>query len=699
MTDQQFPEHLGALADLHGVATAYWSAEGDRVQVPAATVRAALAAMGVEAHDEQQAAQALAAHRDAAAQRLVPRSHVLRPGRPITYDLPVGELDAVAIHLEDGEVRELAVERPLPLPDDLPKGYHEVRGRRGDREDVGVLIVAPIRCPVPADRQWGWMTQLYQLRSGHSWGMGDAADLRVLAERSARELGAGFVVCNPLHAVTPVPPIEPSPYFPSSRRFLNPLYLRIEEIPELEGLGEDDRARVEELAAKARALNAEDRIDYDAVWSLKREALGLLHQAPRSPERAAELEAFVREQGRGLLDFATFSALAELHGEPWQQWPADLQHPDSPAVRAFRDEHPERVDLHLWLQWLTDEQLARAQDAAVEAGMPLGCVHDLAVGVDPGGADAWALQDELATGVSVGAPPDAFNQRGQDWRQPPLRPDRLIDTGFRPLRDMLRSVLAHAGGVRIDHVLGLFRLYWIPPDAPPDQGTYVRYPAEDLLAVLALEAERAGAVVVGEDLGTVEDGVRERLWDSGVLGSRVLYFQWEKDGEGVASHDYPELAMASVNTHDLPTAAAWWRDEQLRLQQELGLVGEGRSIDDLRADAARNRDRMVALLHREGCIGDDADDAELIRGMHAFLARTRSRLVAAAPADAVGDLRQPNLPGTIDEYPNWRLPLARPLGEESEGADADGHAHELVTLEGLLDDQGTHALARLLADR
>ncbi len=688
MTDH-LPEHLAALAELHGVATAYWSAEGDRVQVAADTVRAALAAMEIDAADEARAAQELEARREREAQRLVPRSHVLRPGRAITATLPVGELDAATVHLEDGGVRELAVDAPLPLPEDLPQGYHEIRGRRGAREDSGLLIVAPVRCPLPEHRQWGWMTQLYQLRSSESWGMGDAADLRVLAEESARALGAGFVVCNPLHGVTPVTPIEPSPYFPSSRRFLNPLYLRIEEVPELAALPTADRERITALAEEARALNAADRIDYDAVFARKREALDLLSRAPLSAERAAALEGFKESQGRGLVDFATFCALAETYGEPWQDWPAELQHPDSPAVAAFRDEHLALVELHLWLQWLTDEQLGQAQHAAIAAGMELGCVHDLAVGVDPGGADAWALQDELATGVSVGAPPDAFNQRGQDWRQPPLRPDRLLATGFRPFRDMLRSVLAHAGGGRIDHVLGLFRLYWIPPGAPPDQGTYVRYPSEDMLAVLALEVERAGAVVVGEDLGTVEDGVRERLWDSGVLGSRVLYFQWEKDGEGVASHDYPELALASVNTHDLPTAAGWWRDEQLRLQAELDLMGEERSVDQLRAEAARARDRMVALLHREGCIGDAADDAELIRGMHAFLARTPAQLVAASPADAVGDLRQPNLPGTIDEYPNWRLPLARP--------EEDGHRP--VSLEDLLADPGTHALAELLRDR
>jgi 4-alpha-glucanotransferase len=315
----------------------------------------------------------------------------------------------------------------------------------------------------------------------------------------------------------------------------------------------------------------------------------------------------------------------------------------------------------------------------------VGIVHDLAVGVDPGGADAWALQAELATGVRVGAPPDGFNQQGQDWGLPPLRPDRLLATGLRPLRDMLRSVLAHAGGIRIDHALGLFRLFWIPEGVGAEEGTYVRYPAEAMLAVLALEAERAGAVVIGEDLGTVEEGVHERLRDAGVLGSRVLYFEWEHGRRKPAAH-YEREALASVTTHDLPTALGWWRGEGVRLRVDLDLLGPGNDERSERARLDAERAAMLDLLADEGLLTADPGEREIVEAMHAFLARTPSLLVAASPADAIGDPRQPNLPGTVDEYPNWRLPLAID--------DGDGPA--VVDLDDLLDHPRTRALARAL---
>jgi 4-alpha-glucanotransferase len=289
----------------------------------------------------------------------------------------------------------------------------------------------------------------------------------------------------------------------------------------------------------------------------------------------------------------------------------------------------------------------------------------------------------------VGAPPDAFNQRGQDWRLPPLRPDRLTETGFAPLREMLVGVLVGAGGVRIDHVMGLFRLFWIPEGAEPTEGTYVGYPGQALLGVLALEAERAGAVVVGEDLGTVETGLREELRAAGVLGSSVVYFERDDEGEPVPPDDYPELALASVTTHDLPTAAGWWRDEALRLQAELGLLGEGRTLASELERAAAEREAMAALLRAEGLASVDADTPELVAAMHALLARTPSRLAAASPADAVGDLRQPNLPGTDEEYPNWRLPLAEPAGD----------GHRPIGLEELLAHPGTRRLAGILRRR
>ncbi len=679
------PPQLGALADVCGVATAYRGSDGGWVEVPPSTVRAVLAALGVDADDERTAAVSLRAHRAARGERLLGEVHVVRRGRSATLAVPARPVTSARVDLEDGSVRELDVAAGLVLPDDLPLGYHRLSVADGGRDAVATLIVAPAACPEPSGRAWGWMAQLYQLRSRSSWGMGDAGDLRLLAERSASELGAGFVVCNPLHAVTPVRPVQPSPYFPSSRRFANPLYLRVEDVDEFAALPDGDRDRLAELAARGRELNDAETIDYDAVWQLKSEALERLHRVPRTPARAEAYRAFVRRQGRGLQEFATFCALAEEYGASWHDWPQPLWNPAADEVAEARERLADRVELHRWLQWLADEQLGAAQDAATAAGMPVGIVHDLAVGVDPGGADAWALQSELATGVRVGAPPDDFNQQGQDWGQPPLRPDRLLATGLTPLRDMLRSVLAHAGGIRIDHALGLFRLYWIPEGVGAAEGTYVRYPAEAMLAVLALEAERAGAVVVGEDLGTVEEGVHERLRDAGVLGSKVLYFEWEHGLRKPAAH-YERSALASVNTHDLPTALGWLRGDIVRLRIELDLLGPDHDADSEQARLDAERAAMLELLAGEGLVGPDPGEREIVEAMHAFLARTPALLVAASPADAIGDPRQPNLPGTVDEYPNWRLPLVVDNGDGAVPVD----------LEAFLDAHRVRSLATVL---
>jgi 4-alpha-glucanotransferase len=684
VSESSFPPRLAALAEAHGVAVTWQDHADRRVDVSPETVRVVLRAMGVSADDEASAAEALATHRAAEAARLLPVVHVVRRGSPTTSTVPCGALEAVSLELEEGGSRELAPASPLTLPEDLPLGYHLLRARGSGREATATLVVAPARCPLPSQRQWGWMTQLYQLRSAGSWGMGDARDLRTLAEHTA-PLGADFVVCNPLHAMTPVAPMQPSPYFPSSRRFANPLYVRVEDVPELDRLDPASREAVARLAADARELNDRDRLDYDAVLTAKLDALALVHAAGRSDAREEAFAAYRRDRGRALTDVATFFALAEHHGASWTDWPRQLQRPDGPAVTEEAERLADRVELHVWLQWIIDEQLAAAQDAARAAGMTTGVIHDLAVGVDPGGADAWALTDELAGEVRVGAPPDAFNQQGQDWGQPPLRPDRLRATGFAPVRDMLSSVLSHGGGVRIDHVLGLFRLFWIPEGAGPAEGTYVRYPGDELLGVLALEATRADAIVVGEDLGTMEPWVRDHLAEAGALSSRVLYFEYT-DGERTPAEAYPERALATVNTHDLPTAAGWWQAAGVRLQSQLGLLGEGRTEQDELERAISERASMRQLLHDHGLLTDEGDDQLLIEAMHALLARTPSLLVAAAPADVIADPRQPNLPGTTDEYPNWRLPLA----------EATAVGPRPVSLEDLLADPRLEHLAELL---
>ena len=361
----------------------------------------------------------------------------------------------------------------------------------------------------------------------------------------------------------------------------------------------------------------------------------------------------------GLRDFATWCALAEVHGPVWSQWPDSLQDPRSAVVARTAMELADRVDFFCWLQWIVDEQLAAAHRRALAAGMSLGVVHDLAVGVHPDGADTWALQDVMARGVTVGAPPDAFNQQGQDWSQPPWRPDRLAEAGYAPYRDMLRTVLRHAGGIRIDHVIGLFRLWWVPEGRPPSEGTYVRYDHEALIGILALEAQRAGALVVGEDLGTVEPWVRDYLRERGILGTSILWFEqnWD-EGTALPPEKWRELCLAAVTTHDLPPTAGYLAGEHIRIRAELGLLT--RSVEEeLRIDA-QEREMWLDLLVARGWLADDARDDEqaVVVALHRALAATPSRLLGVALTDAVGDRRAINQPGTDTEYPNWQIPLA-----------------------------------------
>ena len=666
------------LADELGVATTYDDYLRRPVVVSDDAVRSALQAMGVQADTDEAARDALAGLRAQQRSRRLPASLVVRAGELVRLPAPA---DGVPVRLttEDGDEHTLSVSGDrLALPLDLPLGYHQLSAE----DATAHLIVTPGQCPLPlTEPGYGWMAQLYAVRSRDSWGMGDYRDLAALGRLSG-DLGAAMVLVNPLHASAPVLPQESSPYSPTSRRYRNPLYLRIEDIPA--SLDDGTAREIAALAEGARNAGAA-RIDRDAVFTAKMQALRLLYG---SGDIDGAFEQWRAAQGDGLVDFATFCVLAEDHGVPWQSWPQQMRHPSSPAVAAFRQANRDRIRFHMWLQWLCDGQLEVAQRSATDAGMAVGIIHDLAVGVDPGGADAWALQDDLATDITVGAPPDGFNQRGQDWGLPPLLPNRLAATGFAPFRDMLRGVLSHAGGIRIDHVMGLWRLWWVPAGRSAADGTYVQYPARDLLGVLSLEAHRAGALVVGEDLGTVAEGVREMMAEHRLLSSKVLYFEHvddDPDQPMLPADDYPELALVSITTHDLPTAAGWWADEEIRVQTELGLFGASTTPQEQAQRKAGERANMIALLRSEGLIGPDASDEELVVAMHAFIARTPALLVATGLGDALGDPRQPNMPGTIDEYPNWRLPLAG--------------AHGPVLLEDLPRDPLLRRIAAILAAR
>jgi 4-alpha-glucanotransferase len=576
-----------------GIEDGYWDALGRWQDVPEESLDAIAAAMGASAE-----------------QPAPPDVHpvwCVRGGHPEFLHSPAD------IVLEGGTV----LHGVDALPPDLPLGYHDLVPLDGG--PTTRLVVSPGRCHLPPRlRAWGWALQLYATRSNASWGIGDLADLRRLSEWAASD-GADLLTVSPLHAPGPAQPQQPSPYYPSSRRFLNPLHLRVEDVPGAADAG----APLEALAAAGRALNQDRRIDRDEVWRLKRAALELVFSRFKGDPA---LDTWLAAQGQSLLEFATYCAIADVHGNDWTEWPDELRRPDAPAVARFAEQHAHVIGFHAWLQWLLDVQLESA------SALPL--VHDLAVGFDAAGADAWAWQDLLALDMRIGAPPDEFNDAGQDWGLPPFVPWRLRASGYAPFVETLRASLRHAGGLRVDHVMGLFRLFWIPT-AVGAAGTYVRYPAGDLLDILALESNRAGALIVGEDLGTVEDHVRHELWERSVLSYRLLWF------EQAPPEHWPEQALAAVTTHDLPTIAGAWTGA------------------DPQADSFRGR-----LLERAG-VDERASVGDAVAGAYAALGRAASSIVVGTLDDALEVEERPNRPGTMDDT-NWSIALPEPI-EEIEG--------------------------------
>ncbi len=595
-------------ADAWGIVAGYHDAMGAWRETPQETRAEILAAMGVD--------PAAGPPPEAPVRVLrLPLNPPLSPQSPVLATAPA------ELRLEDGTVQRV----DHSLPPDLPYGYHDLRPLDGSSPVR--LIVSPGRCHLPEPlRAWGWAVHLYAVRSAQSWGIGDLADLRRLARWSRAELGAGVLLVGPLHAAAPVLPQEPSPYYPSSRRYRNPLYLRIEEVPGAAEASLD----LEPLAAAGRALNRDRRIDRDAVFRLKMAALERLWSRFGGD---AVFDRYRLAQGGGLAQFATFCVLAEQHGGAWPRWPPEYRHPGGPAVARLAAGRADRIAFHAWLQWLLDAQLARAA-----AELPV--MQDLPIGFDPGGADAWVWQDMVADGVSIGAPPDGFNTRGQDWALPPFVPFKLRAAAYEPFVQTIRAALAHAGALRIDHVMGLFRLFWIPRGCEPARGTYVRYRAEDLLAIVALESHRAGAFVVGEDLGTVEADVRERLAEHRILSTRLLCFE-----AGPPVH-LPPLAVAAYSTHDLPTVAGLWTGADLRAQRGLGAHANEPGVREL-------QERLRALTG----VPPESPVSQVIEQVYRRLAEAPSAILTAALDDAFAAEERPNVPGTITEWPNWSIAL------------------------------------------
>lgn len=690
---------LRSLARDLGIGIEYWGWDGTLRAVADSTLIAALQALGHRIETDDDIAAARARHDRAPWEQTLPPITVMRCDRDSSLPVHVDHGTAVTVriafeaggerHLDqtedftppfdlDGTLRGRA---RFHLPAGLPLGWHRLIAETSHGPVEADLVVTPARLTVHerlgSHRAYGLQAQLYSVRSERSWGVGDLGDMRDLAAISAQRHGADFLLVNPLHASYPTPPVEPSPYLPVTRRFTAPLYLRIDDVPEYRELTDIARQRIELLASGVRTWNDRaDRIERDDVLAAKLAALEELHAVPLTAGRRALLDAFRQREGQGLEDFALWSAMAERMRGTEDEALADL---DDALVAQARTELADRIEFHIWVQWLLDEQMAAAQNAAREAGMRIGIMHDLAVGVEQIGSDAWSLREVLAEGVTVGAPADQYNQQGQNWHQPPWHPSRLRDASFRPWRDMLRSLMRHAGALRIDHVLGLFRLWWIPEGNEAADGTYVFYDHDAMIGILALEAERSGTLVIGEDLGTFEPWVRDYLSDRGVMGTSILWFEYDDAGHPLAAEAYRHLCLASVNTHDLPPTAGYLAGEHVALRHRLGLL-ERPLEEELAADEA-GREEVLDLLRAEGLLTEHASIEDTIIALHLHLARTPSLLLGVSLVDCVGEHRIQNQPGTDEEYENWRIPLA------------DEHGH-VVTI----DDIATNARTTRLLD-
>ena len=674
------------LAKLNGISTSYIDQLGTYVEIRDEVLVSVLAALGVDASSDEAIATSYELTKQRIADTLVEPTIVKFIGKESTTPIRAKGHDVtLRLLLEDGTQYEGNLcmyltpqadgSLTFTLPDDIPAGYHTLRVNAGPLHGEARLICAPARVPLPpaiAEKQrWGWMAQMYSIRSAESWGVGDYGDLKLLLTDAAEKSHADFMLINPIHATAPVEPLEPSPYLPESRRFMNVTYIRPQDIEEYAGLDEEAKAEVERLHAEVAPDNDNaDELDINSAWWHKRQALQLVFKVPRSAERQAAFEAFKEAAGPDLRAFAAWSVAFQVWGAPWEStWFAETNR-DSPEVAELIRDHADMVDFECWLQWIAAEQVTAAQTAARESGMALGLMQDMAVGVHSLGADVWWNPERFAVGsVTVGCPPDFYNQQGQDWGQPPFNPNYLAKTGYGVYCEMVHNMFSHAGAVRIDHVLGLFRLWWIPQGEGARGGAYVTYDYEAMIAILTIEASRVNGLVVGEDLGTVPDYVRTVLAEHGLLGCMVEWFARVDDSPNAGDPyadpaDYRKYALASVTTHDLPPTAGYLQFEHVRLREQLHLLTG--PVEEFQASATAERQAMLDRLVESELItpeiAADVDNhiQEIVEAMHKMLLHSPSVLLQAALVDGVGETRSQNQPGTSSEYRNWRVPLAGP---------------------------------------
>ncbi len=707
-------DELRRIADFVGIATRHVDALGVVHEPDEEILSRLIAAFGLPP-DPKEAADALADEGRAAPFGLAPvhlvSGHIVpqeAPAAALPLRLPP-QTSGVEWHcrLEDGTEYAGKSDGPeLLLPAGLPLGYHRLTvtgagARSGTTAEIS-LVVAPDSCHLPDALQqgaysWGLTAQLYGLRSERDWGIGDFGDLALLC-REGGKLGAAAIGINPLHALFGAEPRHFSPYSPSSRAWLDYLYIDVTQVP---GFVEDAAAQALAPADALTKARGADLVDYAAVAALKRPVLEALYRRFRTRERGSgsalgsAFRTFQREGGKALAAFATFEAVHEHFtkaGGPfsWHAWPPAMRDPHSAEIAQFARAHARRVEFFQFLQWQADRQLADAASVGRASGLGIGLYRDLAVGVNPHGAEAWADQELVVPDMAIGAPPDALSRAGQNWGLAPVNPLALRRRGFAPVIAALRANMRHAGVLRIDHVMSLQRLYWIPSGCPATSGAYVNYPFRDLLRVVALESRRQRCAIIGEDLGTVPEGFRETMQRASVLSYRVFVFERHGDGGFIAPGDYPPLAAASAATHDLATLKGFWLGRDIEWRRRLGLYPDAAAEATEAGERRRDRHKLLDALGGEGLLaserfgeflpqdGEPAYSEALGEAIHAYLARARARLMLVQIEDVAGEAEQANLPGTTEAHPNWRRRLSVRLEDLLAGPEM-ARVAELVT--------------------
>ncbi|PHM38944.1 4-alpha-glucanotransferase [Xenorhabdus mauleonii] len=725
---------LDELATEAGIASEFINAYGKPQAIPAEIRHRILHAMNADIPVERPVFHSNTSTQTAS----LPDVIVLLQGQEI--NLPLDDTNSYQwqIQTEQGEVFHSRCQYHFTLSTILPLGYHtltlipEVEPESSSQRQSNParsmqpqsvqLIVAPERCYEPqaithGEKLWGACIQLYTLRSEKNWGIGDFADLKFMLQKLA-QYGGAFVGLNPLHAIYPAMPENASPYSPSSRHWLNIIYIAVNQVEDFKCSPEAQAWwQLPETQLKLQQTRETEWVDYSTVMALKMSALRLAY--PHFKSRLAadpqqtRFQQFVRKGGKNLYFQAAYDALHhKLYEENntywgWPVWPEKYREPESEAVKAFCDTHSEEVAFFLWLQWLADIQLAECFSTSQANHMPIGIYRDLAVGVAQGGSETWCNRDIYCTKASVGAPPDILGPKGQNWGLPPMNPHVLKAQAYQPFIELLRSNMRHCGALRIDHVMSLLRLWWIPQGETADKGVYVSYPVEDLLAILALESQRNQCLVIGEDLGIVPEEIVDKLRVRGVYSYKVFYFERNDKGEYRAPNEYPVQAMATITTHDLPTLRGFWQKGDLTLGESIGLYPNKALLAELYAERKRCKQALLASLKRHGYLSEleimptEANllssqqattqkstlqesilqkeselpmSAPINQGIHRYIAHSHCALLGLQPEDWLDMANPVNIPGTTTEYPNWRHKLTVTL----EALFADEHINQLL---------------------